>query len=66
MVVVDGGTWTKDKGLITDDVAATAYFAAVTAWLKARTAKPIWWSEFTVARNRGSSAAHGVRCSTPR
>jgi hypothetical protein len=61
MVVVDGGTWTKDKGLITDDILATSYFATVTKWLKARTKKPIWWSEFTVGRNPGSSAAHGVQ-----
>lgn len=60
MVVVDGGTWTKDKGVVGGDIAATAYFTAVTKWLRARTTKPIWWSEFTAPRKPGTSAAHGV------
>ncbi|MDX6197460.1 MAG: hypothetical protein QOJ79_611 [Actinomycetota bacterium] len=60
MVAVDGGTWTKDKGVVGDDVAATAYFSAVTSWLRARTTKPIWWSEFTAARKAGTTPAHGV------
>ncbi|MCU1675011.1 MAG: hypothetical protein JWN77_3124 [Frankiales bacterium] len=61
MVVVDGGTWTKDKGVLGNDVAATSYFTAVTAWLKARTTKPIWWSEFTAASTPGNTPAHGVQ-----
>jgi hypothetical protein len=32
----------------TGAVAATAKFAAVDAWLRARTTLPIWWSEFYV------------------
>jgi hypothetical protein len=60
MVVVDGGTTTKDKGQITGDLAATAYFSAVTTWLRAHTSKPIWWSEFYPARNPGTTPAHGV------
>jgi hypothetical protein len=60
MVVVDGGTWTKDKGVVGDDIAAAAYFTAVTKWIRARTTKPIWWSEFTAARKPGTSATHGV------
>ena len=61
MVVVDGGTWTKDRGVITDDLSATAYFSAVTRWIRARTKLPIWWSEFTAATNTGTTAAHGVQ-----
>jgi hypothetical protein len=60
MVVVDGGTWTKDKGVVGNDVAATAYFTAVTKWLRVRTTKPIWWSEFSAARSPGTTPAHGV------
>jgi hypothetical protein len=60
MVVVDGGTWTKDRGVIGNDTTATTYFSVVTKWLRARTTKPIWWSEFTAARTPGTSVSHGV------
>lgn len=61
MVVVDGGTKTKDAGLKTDDLSATAYFGAVTKWLRARTRLPIWWSEFTASAGASTTPAHGVR-----
>lgn len=60
MVVVDGGTWTKDKGLVTDEAKATDYFGAVTRWLRQRTSLPVWWSEFTVARAPGSTPTKGL------
>lgn len=59
-VAVDGGTKTKDKGLITTDVAATEYFAAVTRWLRARTTAPIWWTEFYPSRGVGASTQRGL------
>lgn len=60
-VAVDGGTKTKDKGLVTGDVTATSYFSTVTGWLRARTKAPIWWSEFYPSRAAGASPAHGLK-----
>jgi hypothetical protein len=45
-VTVDGGTATKDRGLVTDPFTAAAKFAAVDAWLSVRTSLPIWWAEW--------------------
>jgi hypothetical protein len=45
-LTVDGGTGTKDQGLITDPFAANHYLAAATHWLVQRTGLPVWWSEF--------------------
>lgn len=44
-IAVDGGSETKDRGLVTGDVQALDKFAAITRWLKSRTTLPIWWSE---------------------
>ncbi|GLZ50612.1 hypothetical protein [Actinomycetospora sp. NBRC 106378] len=46
LVVVDGRTATRDRGVVTDPVAAVESFAAVTRWLRARTDLPVWWAEF--------------------
>ena len=45
LLVVDGGTLTRDAGLATDPATAAEYFATVTSWLRARTALPVWWAE---------------------
>ena len=45
-LTVDGGTGTKDDGLTTDPPAAAEKFAALTAWLRARSPLPVWWAEF--------------------
>jgi hypothetical protein len=45
-VVVDGGTVTKDKGLITEPAKAVGKFRAIDRWLHAETSLPIWWAEF--------------------
>jgi hypothetical protein len=45
-VVVDGGLKTRDGGAQPDPFGATAYFAAVNHWLRARTKLPIWWAEW--------------------
>ncbi len=46
VVRVDGGTATRDAGPTTDAVGATDRSTAATAWLRARTDLPVWWSEF--------------------
>jgi hypothetical protein len=45
-VTVDGGTATRDRGLVTDPFTAARKFAAVDAWLRAHTSLPIWWAEW--------------------
>ena len=45
-VTVDGGTTTKDQGLVTTTTAAADRFAVLTRWLRARTPLPVWWAEF--------------------
>jgi hypothetical protein len=44
-VAVDGGTHTRDRGLIATDFAATAKLTTATEWVRARTDLPIWWVE---------------------
>jgi hypothetical protein len=44
-IAVDGGTGTRDRGLVTSDFASTEKFAAVTEWLRSRTDLPVWWTE---------------------
>jgi hypothetical protein len=44
-VAVDGTTFTKDAGLITDPLTSTAKYAAVDGWLAQRTTLPIIWME---------------------
>jgi hypothetical protein len=44
-IAVDGGTATRDRGLITTDFDAAAELAAATHWIRSRTALPIWWAE---------------------
>lgn len=48
-VAVDGWSITRDAGYLTDPVTAAGVFEAVTAWLRARTDLPIWWSELYAA-----------------
>lgn len=48
-ICIDGGTATRDQGLITDPITANEKYVAVTSWLKTRTALPIVWSEFRPA-----------------
>jgi len=54
-VCVDGGTETKDKGMITDEYTATQFFNAVNVWLRSVTTLPIWWSEFYAIPESGES-----------
>jgi hypothetical protein len=59
-VAVDAKTGTKDHGLTTGPVEATAKFTVVDAWLRQRTALPIWWTEFyatTTDTRLGGAAA---------
>ena len=44
-LAVDGGTETRDRGLVVDDFDATEKLAAATAWLRTVTTLPIWWAE---------------------
>jgi hypothetical protein len=43
---VDGGSSTRDKGLIADPFTSAQKFAAVTTWLRAQTSLPVVWSEW--------------------
>ena len=45
-VAVDASTTTKDGESPSDPRAALAKFAVIDTWIRARTALPIWWSEF--------------------
>lgn len=45
-VVVDGGTSTKDAGLLTSPAQANERFAALSTWVRERTTLPLWWAEF--------------------
>jgi hypothetical protein len=56
-VVVDGGTATKDSGLITDPAVAAGKFAAVDKWLHDHTSLPIWWAEFYPDARSGGGAS---------
>jgi hypothetical protein len=54
-VTVDGGTTTKDKGLITDEYNATQVFSDVNTWLSQQSSLPIWWAEFYAIPDTGES-----------
>jgi hypothetical protein len=56
-VCVDGGSATRDAGLSTDAVTATDRFTATTAWVRARTDLPVWWSEFYPEPTPGADGA---------
>jgi hypothetical protein len=45
-IAVDGGSATKDEGLIADPRIANEKFSVVTGWLASQTTLPIWWMEF--------------------
>lgn len=45
-LAVDGGSGTRDAGLITSPSQGAERFGALTRWLRARSTLPIWWSEF--------------------
>jgi len=57
-ITVDGGTTTKDKGLITDEYTATEAFSAVNDWLSNQTSLPIWWAEFYAIPEESWDAQH--------
>lgn len=50
-VAVDGGTATRDQGLVVSEFQATEKLAAATRWLRARTDLPIWWAEIYADTN---------------
>jgi hypothetical protein len=52
---VDAGTSSKDGTLVTDEFAATAKFADLTAWLRTKTNLPVWWSEWYVVPKAGQA-----------
>jgi hypothetical protein len=45
-IVVDGSSSSRDGTLWTDPFSANRKFAAVTTWLRSRTALPVWWAEY--------------------
>jgi hypothetical protein len=45
-VCVDGGSETRDAGLITDPVTSMQKFSTIVDWIQQRTDLPVWWSEF--------------------
>ncbi|NMO90348.1 hypothetical protein [Actinomycetospora sp. TBRC 11914] len=57
-VVVDGGTATKDGGLVATPATAAAKFAVIDEWLRGRTTLPIWWAEFYPEARAGDSSSH--------
>ena len=44
-VALDGDSYTKNAGLITDPISSTAKYAAIDTWLRAQTTLPIAWME---------------------
>jgi hypothetical protein len=50
-IAVDGGTETRDRGLVVDDFDATEKLAAATEWLRKATKLPIWWAEIYANTN---------------
>lgn len=50
-VAVDGGTATRDRGLVVSEFEATQKLAAATKWLRARTDLPVWWAEIYADTN---------------
>jgi len=57
-ITVDGGTTTKDKGLITDEYTATEVFSAVNTWISQHTSLLIWWAEFYAISNESWTPEH--------
>jgi hypothetical protein len=57
-VAVDGSSQPKNGTAPVDEFAATAKFAAVNDWLRARTNLPIWWSELYVQPKGASWSDH--------
>ena len=51
-IAIDGSSATNDKGLIVAPQVANQKFAAVTRWLRTRTALPVWWAELYPAIDR--------------
>lgn len=47
-VAIDAASGPRDAPASVDPAVATEKFAAVDAWLRARTRLPIWWAEFYV------------------
>lgn len=65
-ISLDGGIHTRDKGLITDAVSATAKFAAIDNMIRAKTSLPIWWMEtYARASNTGWNTNASDWSSTP-
>ena len=63
---VDGGSSTRDQGLITDPFTSAEKFAVVTDWLRSKTSLPIVWSEWypraasTDTVHQSAVLAHGL------
>jgi hypothetical protein len=45
-ITIDASTSTSDRGIVTDEFNATTMFAAIAAWVHARTDLPLWWAEW--------------------
>jgi hypothetical protein len=63
---IDGGSSTRDKGLITSAFDSAQKFAAVTNWVRSQTPLPVVWSEWypvassTDTVNQSAVLAHGL------
>ncbi|MDQ1663412.1 MAG: hypothetical protein QOJ68_3392 [Blastococcus sp.] len=60
-IAVDADTITRDRGLVTDDFAATAKLATVTRWVRSRTTLPVWWAELYATPDHASAPAGDLR-----
>lgn len=59
-VVVDGSTANRDTGLNAEPEVAVEKFRQVNAWLRARTDRPIWWSEVYSPALRNTESMYGT------
>lgn len=57
-IAIDGGTSTRDQGLITSPFVAIEKFVAVTEWVKSRTSLPIVWAEWYPRGSSSNIAEH--------
>lgn len=52
---IDGGSATRDKGLVASPFVAAEKFAAVTNWVRQRTTLPVVWSEWYPVASSGDT-----------
>lgn len=45
-IVVDGGSGTRDQGLLNDEFADAEKYRAISEWISERTPLPVWWAEW--------------------